>query len=56
MAEAIFNASVDPAKALGVSAGTAPGNQVHPEVHRVLMVDVPRCTGKLYAAQLFKCG
>eukprot|EP00884_Botryococcus_braunii_P015180 jgi/Botrbrau1/23663/Bobra.55_2s0045.2 len=37
MAEALFNAAVNPSKASGVSAGTAPGNQVHPEVLRVLL-------------------
>jgi arsenate reductase len=32
MAAAWFNALVDPAKATGISAGTAPGARVHPEV------------------------
>lgn len=32
MAAAFFNALVDPAKARAVSAGTAPGERVHPEV------------------------
>ena len=32
MAAAWFNALADPAKALAVSAGTQPGNQVHPVV------------------------
>lgn len=32
MAAAFFNATADPDKARGISAGTAPGKQVHPEV------------------------
>lgn len=32
MAAAFFNALVDPTKARGVSAGTQPGERVHPEV------------------------
>lgn len=32
MAAAFFNALVDPSKARGVSAGTQPGERVHPEV------------------------
>lgn len=32
MAAAWFNARVDPSKAIAISAGTAPGNRVHPEV------------------------
>jgi arsenate reductase len=32
MAAAFFNAAADPAKARAVSAGTQPGDQVHPEV------------------------
>jgi arsenate reductase len=32
MAAAWFNALVDPAQATGISAGTAPGTRVHPEV------------------------
>lgn len=32
MACAFFNALADPAKARGISAGTAPGDRVHPEV------------------------
>jgi arsenate reductase len=32
MAAAFFNALADPAKARAVSAGTAPGARVHPEV------------------------
>ncbi len=32
MAAALFNAAVDPAKARAISAGTAPGPRVHPEV------------------------
>jgi arsenate reductase len=32
MAAALFNLWVDPAKARGISAGTEPGEHVHPEV------------------------
>lgn len=32
MAAAFFNALADPAKARAISAGTAPGNSIHPEV------------------------
>lgn len=32
MAAAFFNAMADPARARAVSAGTAPGDRVHPEV------------------------
>jgi arsenate reductase len=32
MAAAFFNAAADPAKAHAVSAGTSPGERVHPEV------------------------
>ena len=36
MAAALFNALADPAKARAVSAGTAPGPRVHPEVAVVM--------------------
>jgi arsenate reductase (thioredoxin) len=36
MAAAWFNALSDPAKARGISAGTAPGARVHPEVVEVM--------------------
>jgi arsenate reductase len=36
MAAALFNAAADPAKARAISAGTAPGPQVHPEVVAVM--------------------
>jgi arsenate reductase len=32
MAAAFFNTEADPAKAHGISAGTEPGDHVHPEV------------------------
>jgi arsenate reductase len=32
MAAALFNALADPARGRGLSAGTAPGDRVHPEV------------------------
>jgi arsenate reductase len=40
MAAALFNAQADPLKARAISAGTAPGTRVHPEV-----VDVMRQAG-----------
>ena len=36
MAAALFNALADPAKARAVSAGTQPGERVHPEVVQVM--------------------
>lgn len=36
MAAAFFNALVDPAKARGISAGTQPGERVHPEVQAAM--------------------
>jgi arsenate reductase (thioredoxin) len=36
MAAAFFNALADPAKARAISAGTAPGDRVHPEVVEVM--------------------
>ena len=36
MAAAFFNALTDPAKARAVSAGTNPGDRVHPEVVQVM--------------------
>lgn len=36
MAAALFNKLADPAKARAVSAGTAPGDRVHPEVVAVM--------------------
>lgn len=36
MAAAYFNTLVDPAKARAVSAGTRPGDRVHPEVVQVM--------------------
>jgi arsenate reductase len=36
MAAAFFNALADPAKAKALSAGTAPGERVHPEVVAVM--------------------
>ena len=46
MAAAFFNAAADPAKAVGVSAGTQPAGRVHPEV-----VDVMREVGMDLSAQ-----
>lgn len=39
MAAAYFNKFVDPAKARAVSAGTRPGDRVHPEVVQVMGED-----------------
>ena len=36
MAAAFFNALADPAKAVAVSAGTQPGDRIHPEVADVM--------------------
>jgi arsenate reductase len=36
MAQALFNAAADPARARAVSAGTRPADRVHPEVAAVL--------------------
>lgn len=36
MSAAFFNAIADPTKARGISAGTEPGNRVHPEVVEVM--------------------
>ena len=36
MAAAFFNQLADPANAIAVSAGTAPGERVHPEVQAVM--------------------
>lgn len=46
IAAAFFNALADPAKAVAVSAGTQPGERVHPEV-----VDVMREVGIELSAQ-----
>jgi arsenate reductase len=37
MAATLFNAMADPRKARAVSAGTAPGSRVHPEVLTVML-------------------
>jgi arsenate reductase len=39
MAAALFNAAVDPAQAHAISAGTNPGDRVHPEVVAVMQED-----------------
>ena len=39
IAAALFNAAVDPAQAHAISAGTSPGERVHPEVVAVLRED-----------------
>jgi arsenate reductase len=37
MAATLFNATADPRKARAISAGTAPGSRVHPEVLTVML-------------------
>lgn len=36
MAAALFNAAADPSRARAISAGTAPGTRIHPEVLHVM--------------------
>jgi len=45
MAAALFNELADPAKAHAVSAGTSPGERVHPEVLDVMREDGIDLTG-----------
>jgi len=55
MAAAWFNALVDPARARGISAGTAPGTRVHPEVleaMREVGIDLSRATPRLLSNEL----
>ncbi|MGE0123541.1 MAG: arsenate reductase ArsC [Vicinamibacterales bacterium] len=55
IAAALFNASVDPARARAMSAGTAPGRQVHPEVVRVMAelgIDLAAARPQLLTADL----
>jgi arsenate reductase len=55
MAAAFFNALVDPEKAQALSAGTAPGKQVHPEVlsaMREVGLDLSEARPQLLTAEL----
>jgi arsenate reductase len=55
MAAAWFNELVDPNKARGISAGTAPGSRVHPEVVEVMKevgVDLSEQAPKLLSDEL----
>jgi arsenate reductase len=45
MAAAFFNSLADPARARAVSAGTAPGDRVHPEVVAVMQEEGIDLTG-----------
>ena len=55
VAAAFFNAAADPAKAAAVSAGTKPGDRVHPEVITVMRevgVDLSQAQPKLLTQDL----
>jgi arsenate reductase len=55
MAAAFFNALADPARARAVSAGTEPGDRVHPEVVAVMRevgLDLSRATPSRLTADL----
>ncbi|MGE0393819.1 MAG: low molecular weight phosphatase family protein [Vicinamibacterales bacterium] len=55
MAAAFFNQLADPARAVGVSAGTAPGTRVHPEVAdamREVGIDLTGATPQKLTAEL----
>ena len=55
MAAAFFNQLADPGKARGLSAGTAPGDRVHPEViatMREVGVDLSSATPQLLTPEL----
>ena len=55
MAAALFNALADPARAVAVSAGTAPGERVHPEVAaamREIGIDLSAATPQRLTAEL----
>ena len=55
MAAAFFNALADPARARAVSAGTAPGMRVHPEVVEVMRevgIDLSSATPQKLTAEL----
>jgi arsenate reductase len=55
MAAAFFGAAADPSRARGVSAGTTPGEQVHPEVAVVMGevgLDLSAARPRLLTAEL----
>jgi arsenate reductase len=55
MAAALFNQLADPAKAIAVSAGTRPGDRVHPavvEAMKELGVDLSRAVPQRLTAEL----
>jgi arsenate reductase len=55
MAAALFNELADPIKARAISAGTQPGNRVHPEVVEVLReigIDVSRSEPRMLTDEL----
>jgi len=55
MAAAFFNQLADPSKAAAVSAGTAPGTRVHPEVAETMReagLDLSGATPRLLTADL----
>lgn len=55
IAAAFFNALVDPAKAKAISAGTKPGNNVHPEVTQVMQefgIDLSQLTPQLLTDEI----
>ena len=55
MAAAFFNAMADPAKARGVSAGTHPGDRVHPvvvETMKEVGVDLHDARPRLFTGEL----
>jgi arsenate reductase len=57
MAAGWFNALVDPASATAVSAGTQPGERVHPEVLKAMNevgIDLPSARPQLLTEQLAK--
>ncbi len=57
MAAAFFNALVDPDKAHAISAGTQPGERVHPEVVSVMQeigIDVSEARPQRLTAELAK--
>jgi arsenate reductase (thioredoxin) len=55
MAAALFELHADPAKARAISAGTAPGERVHPEVVQVMReegIDLAARTPRLLTSEL----
>src|SRR3990172_1052862 len=55
MAEAFFNLMADPALARAISAGTSPGNRVHPEVATAMQevgIDLSKAKPQLLTTEL----